>query len=265
MSGQDDIYKQKYLKYKAKYLELKRYEQEGGLFDSGFGIVFTSKENATKLRDAITAGKIGGRGDIGNLLDRQAYIIFDGKKPAELLESTSRILKDKASAAMEATKSVASKAASATATAAVFAKNTVVNAFSKEQKQAVNTPDLVKSQTQQSDVPSVTGVTGVSGVTGDPNVTGVPSVPSVTGVPSVPSVPSVTGVTGVPSVLATLIGGADLPLTIATLDGKSFDRANESHKKHLANAVAVAFGLPVEQIASVSIKFKTFGKPELRE
>ncbi len=243
MSGQDEIYKQKYLKYKAKYLELKRYEQEGGLLDSGFGMVFTSKANAAKLREAIAAGKIGGKGDIADLLDRQAYIVFDGKKPAELLESTSRIMKDKLAAAAEATKSaaakaysvtadvaskaatatadLASKAASATAAAAVAAKDSAMNQYNKyqeqKQKEAADKAAFEKFKAQQ---------------TGS---------------------------------IKTLFGGADLPLTIPTLDGKSFDRANEAHKKHIAAAVAAALGLDVSDVANVSIKFKMFGKPELRD
>lgn len=246
MSGQDEIYKQKYLKYKAKYLELKRYEQEGGLLDSGFGMVFTSKANAAKLREAIAAGKIGGKGDIADLLDRQAYIVFDGKKPAELLESTSRIMKDKLAAAAEATKSaaakaysvtadvaskaatatadLASKAATATAAAAVAAKDSAMNQYNKyqeqKQKEAADKAAFEKFKAQQ---------------------------------------------TGAPSVPKTLFGGADLPLTIPTLDGKSFDRANEAHKKHIAAAVAAALGLDVSDVANVSIKFKMFGKPELRD
>ncbi len=243
MSDQDEIYKQKYLKYKAKYLELKRYEQEGGLLDSGFGMVFTSKANAAKLREAIAAGKIGGKGDIADLLDRQAYIVFDGKKPAELLESTSRIMKDKLAAAAEATKSaaskayaisadvaskaatatadLASKAATATAAAAVAAKDSAMNQYNKyqeqKQKEAAEKAAFEKFKAQQ------------------------------------------------PGSVKTLFGGADLPLTIPTLDGKSFDRANEAHKKHIAAAVAAALGLDVSDVATVSIKFKMFGKPELRD
>jgi hypothetical protein len=90
MSKLDKDYKQKYLKYKAKYAELKRYEQLGGLFDSGFSTVFTSSENADKLRKAISAGEIKNKDDIANLLDRQAYIVFDGKKIAELLKTTNK-------------------------------------------------------------------------------------------------------------------------------------------------------------------------------
>lgn len=235
MSNQDEIYKQKYLKYKAKYLELQRYEQAGGLLDSGFGMVFTSKANADKLRQAIAAGKIGGKGDIADLLDRQAYIVFDGKKPAELLESNSRIIKDKLAAAAEATKSaaskayavtadVASKAATATASVAMAAKDSAMNQYNKYQeqkaKEAADKDAFEKFKNQNA---------------------------------SKPVTPS------------TLWGGAELPLTIPTLDGKSFDRANEAHKKHIAAAVATALGLQVSDVASVSIKFKMFGKPELRD
>jgi len=240
MSNQDEIYKQKYLKYKAKYLELKSYEQKGGLLDSGFAVVFTSKSNAVKLREAMSAGKIGGRGDIGDLLDRQAYIIFDGKKPAELLESTSRIMKEKlssaaavtaavaskaavatvdiASKAAVATVDIASKAATTTASAVVAAKDTAVDQYNKYQEQKVK-ESADKASLEQSKTQSI----------------------------------------------IKLFGGADLPLTIQTLDEKSFDRANEAHKKHIATAVATALGLNVSDVDTVSIKFKMFGKPELRD
>ncbi len=238
MSQPDEIYKAKYLKYKAKYLELKRIEQQGGLLDSGFGVVITSKANAAKLREAILAGKIGGKGDIADLLDREAYIVFDGKKPAELLESTSRIMKDKLAAAAEATKSAASKAynvtaevaskaasataeaaskaAAATASAAMAAKDSAMNQYNKyqeqKQKEADDKAAFERFKAQQ-----------------------------------------------------VKVGGADLPTTIPTLDNKSFDRANEAHKKHLMEAVAAALGLSADDVAMVSIKFKMFGKPELRD
>ncbi len=268
MSDQDEIYKQKYLKYKAKYLELKRYEQEGGLFDSGFGIVFTTLENATKLREAITAGRIGGKGDIANLLDRQAYIIFDGKKPAELLESTSRILKDKAKAAASATMAATTAAASATMAAASKAASATAAAASKV---ATITSTAIKDF-QDSRAKAAADKAAFAEFKAQQNV--APGTAVTTGT-------AVTPVTQTTSNLATLIGGAEgqenlttalpenlpktLPLKIATLDGKSYDRANEAHKKHLIAAVAAAFDLPVDQITSVSIKFKALGKPELRE
>ena len=246
MSDSEQIYKQKYLKYKAKYLELKQFEQEGGLLDSGFGMIFTSKANADKLRQAIIAGKISGKGDIANLLDKQAYIVFDGKKPAELLESTSRIMKEKLVAATEASKSVASKAyqvttdfaskaatvtadvaskaAAATASAAVAAKDSAMNQYNKYQdqkrKEAEDKAAFEKFKLEKNTTTNT---------------------------------------------VATLFGGANLPLTIPTLDGKTFDRANEAHKKHIAAAVAAALGLQISDVATVSIKFKMFGKPELRD
>jgi hypothetical protein len=246
MADLDEHYKQKYLKYKAKYMELKRYEQEGGLFDSGFGIVFTSKDNAVKLRGAFTAGKIGNKGDIANLLDRQAYIIFDGKKPAELLESTTRIMKDKMAAAAtsvasatktgadmawNATKTGATMAASAATAAAIATANGAIalkdagfNTYKeyneKKEKEAADKAQFEKFKAQS---------------------------------------------TGATAPVAKLIGGGVLPLTIATLDNKSYDRANEAHKRHIAAAVAAALELSVDNIATVSIKFKMFGSPELRD
>ena len=246
MSELNEHYKQKYLKYKAKYMELKRYEQEGGLLDNGFGIVFTSKENGTKLREALTAGTIKNKGDIANLLDRQAYIIFDGKKSAELLESTTRIMKDKLSAAAssvasatktgatmawDATKTGATMAynattaaAAATATGAIALKDAGVNKYAQyqdnKQKEANNKAEFEKFKAQNN---------------------------------------------GVNASVAALVGGADLPLTIETLNNKSFDRANEAHKRHIASVVATALELSVDNVTTVSIKFKMFGSPELRE
>jgi len=230
MSELDEIYKQKYLKYKAKYMELKRFEQEGGLFDSGFGIVFTSNSNATKLKEAMIAGKISNKGDIGNLLDRQAYIIFDGKKPAELLESSRRIMADKLSAAAStvasATKTGATMAWNATKTGATMAATATYNAGVATANAAANKISQYRDNkaAEQYNVQINN-----------------------------------------PAQVAKLVGGGDLPLTIATLDNKSFDRANEAHKKHMAAAVAAALELSIDNISTVSIKFKLFGKPELRD
>ena len=246
MSELDEIYKQKYLKYKAKYMELKIFEKEGGLFDSGFGIVFKSNSNATKLKEAMIAGKISNKGDIGNLLDRQAYIIFDGKKPAELLESSRRIMADKLSAAAssvasatktgatiawDATKTGANMAynattaaAVATATGAIALKDAGVNNYAQyqdnKQKEADNKAAFENFKAQNN---------------------------------------------GANASVAAVVGGGDLPLTIETLNNKSFDRANEEHKRHIAAAVAAALELSVDNVTTVSIKFKMFGSPELRE
>jgi hypothetical protein len=239
MADLDEHYKQKYLKYKAKYMELKRYEQEGGLFDSGFGIVFTSKDNAVKLRGAFTAGKIGNKGDIANLLDRQAYIIFDGKKPAELLESTTRIMKDKIAAAAtsvaSATKTGADMAWNATKTGATMAASAATAAAIATANGAIALKDagVNKYKEYNENKEKEAAVKAQS--------------------------------TGATAPVAKLIGGGVLPLTIATLDNKSFDRANEAHKRHIAAAVAAALELSVDNIATVSIKFKMFGSPELRD
>ena len=233
MSKLDEIYKQKYLKYKAKYMELKRYEQEGGLLDSGFAIVYTSKDNAAKLKNEMNNGKISNKGDIANLLDRQAYIIFDGKKPAELLESTSRIMKDKLSAAVSATYSAASTAANATykattyaASAAASVANSTYNAATdkykqydeQKQKEAAATA-LVKANTPVDQVQKQQAAASPA--------------------------------------LAKLFGGADLatplPLTLPTLDNKSFDRANEAHKKFMAASVATAFGRDASNVEGVCL------------
>ncbi len=226
----EEIYKDKYLKYKAKYLELKKYEQQGGLLDSGFGLVFTSKENADKLRKAILGGKINGRGDIADLLDRQAYIVFDGKKPAELLESTTRIMKEKMAAAYKVTTDVASKTASATinmaSKAATATADAALNQYNKykdqKEKEAAEKAAYEEFKTRRSNA-SITGA-------------------------------------------ATLVGGAgDLPLTIPTFENKTFDRASPAHKQHMISQVAKALGIQINDVQMVSIKFKMLGKPELRD
>lgn len=259
MLEEDELYKQKYLKYKAKYLELKRYEQEGGVFDTGFAIVFTSNDNATKLKTAMAEGKIGGRGDIANLLDRKGYIIFDGKKPAELLESNTRLMKEKLNAAAAATASaatsaynvsasVASKVATVTTDAAVSVKNSAVNQYNKYQEQKQKSANDKVANTSATDKVANTSANNKADLiqpkTQETNVQDKEKADEME-------------------------GGADLPLplplTIATLDNKTFDRANDSHKKHIANAVAEAFGVSVSDISMVTIKFKMFGRPELRE
>ena len=100
----EEIYQIKYLKYKQKYIELK-YNQSGGIFDSGYALVFTSSTNAEKLNEAFTNKKINNKNDIAIILNKNAYIIFDSSKTAQLLESNSSIIKDKLSAAASTTKS----------------------------------------------------------------------------------------------------------------------------------------------------------------
>ena len=94
MLDDDTQYKQKYLKYKAKYIEQKYYIQKGGILDYGYSVIFTSKNNANKIREAIKSGNINAKEDIANLFDKQAYIIFDGKNYAELLVSNAKIVND---------------------------------------------------------------------------------------------------------------------------------------------------------------------------
>lgn len=235
MSELEEVYKQKYLKYKAKYMELKRIEQEGGFLDNGFAIVFTTTSNADDLKREINAGKISGKGGVATLLHRKGYIIFDGNKSAELLEDKYKIMGDAvksaaksaasstasvATIAYKATTNAAAQAASATVKAAVAVKDSAVDQYNKYQKQKQKAAEdkaafaLFKAQ----------------------------------------STP-----------YATLVGGADLPLKLPTLNNKSFDRANDNHKKEMAAAVAVALGIDFTEVAMVTIKFKTFGKPEIRD
>ena len=284
MSIDELMYKNKYLKYKAKYLELKTLEQQGGLLDSGFAIVFTSTENANKLRDAFAKGSIGSKGSIADLLDKQAYIVFDNKKPAELMESTSRIFKDNVYAASAVASKAVTTATNSAIAAASSATNTVVNQYNKYQEdsarkaaeKAAEKAEFDKFKTQQSNNASPVVTSNKNPVTNS-NVKPVtnsnvnPSANSNVN-PSVNSNKNpVTNYNNNPVVTSNvdpneldLVGGDGLPKTLKTFENKTFDRANENHKEFIRNAVAVALGLDPRNIDMVVIKFKMFGKPELR-
>lgn len=242
MSVNELMYKKKYLKYKAKYTELKSIEQQGGLLESGFSVVFTSTENASKLREAFEKGAIGSKGSIADLLDKQAYIIFDGKKPAELMESNKRIMKEQIAAATAVVKSATNTAMIAASNAASIAASTASSAASSASNAASSATKSIADQYtkyQQSQQKAA--------------------------LEKSKSPQSVENSLVSPVKEEDLVGGSNLPKTIKTLDNKTFDRANEAHKKFLINAVAVALNLDPSNITMVIVKFKMFGKPELRD
>ena len=77
MSGEEDIYYQKYLKYKAKYLALR--EQEGGLITAKEGLYgfFTTATDAEKIC-AEVKGKAPSVANINKALSKNAYTVQDG-------------------------------------------------------------------------------------------------------------------------------------------------------------------------------------------
>ncbi len=88
MNLSSDGYYDKYLKYKAKYLQLKSIEQEGGILELGDGVIFTTKQVALKLRADIKSRLIRTATDFYATLTNQAYIIVNGMKHAELVKKT---------------------------------------------------------------------------------------------------------------------------------------------------------------------------------
>ncbi len=87
MSNPDELmYKQKYLKYKSKYTELKKLEQQLGGFtlDDGIMCFFTSTELANKLKDMFDT-KSPKLDQIKEVLHNQAYVVKDGEKQLELV------------------------------------------------------------------------------------------------------------------------------------------------------------------------------------
>jgi hypothetical protein len=86
MSNPDDIlFKEKYLKYKSKYMNLKKLESQlgGFTFDDGIMCFFTSNKLADKIKDMFTV-KAPKLDQIKEVLHDQAYMIKDGEKEFEL-------------------------------------------------------------------------------------------------------------------------------------------------------------------------------------
>ena len=286
MSVDEIMYKKKYLKYKAKYVELKTIEQQGGLLDSGYAIVFTSTQNSTKLKEAFGKGSISGKGSIADILDKEAYIIFDGKKYAELMESNSRIMKDNlysatavASSALNTAAtgamSIASTAATGAVSVASTATNSVVNQYTKYQdsvqqeaaKKAAEKAEFEKFKAQQANATSASSVVAPASAVVAPAIPVVAPAISVAK-SNIPVAKSNTAPVPPSAIVeddeGDLTGGDGLPKTIKTLDNKSFDRANENHKNYIKNAVAIALGLNVDNVNMSVVEFKMFGKPELK-
>jgi hypothetical protein len=87
MNNRDEIlYKEKYLKYKGKYIQLKKLEEQMGGFtlDDGIMCFFTSTELATQVKDMFGT-KTPKLDQIKEVLHNQAYVIEDGDKELELV------------------------------------------------------------------------------------------------------------------------------------------------------------------------------------
>jgi hypothetical protein len=83
---EEDIYKQKYLKYKKKYLNL--VEQYGGLtMNDGIKCFFTSEELANQIKSSPKVPKLSA---IVTILNNQAYVINDGESKLDLVISKSK-------------------------------------------------------------------------------------------------------------------------------------------------------------------------------
>jgi hypothetical protein len=94
-NSMDEIYKQKYLKYKAKYFELKKIEEQMGGFtlDDGIMCFFTSSELATSVKALFDNGKTPKLDKIREVLHNQAYLIEDGDKELELVLKPANLFK----------------------------------------------------------------------------------------------------------------------------------------------------------------------------
>ena len=83
---EEDIYKQKYLKYKKKYLNL--VDQYGGLtMNDGIKCFFTSEELANQIKSSPKVPKLSA---IVATLNNQAYVINDGENKLDLVTSKSK-------------------------------------------------------------------------------------------------------------------------------------------------------------------------------
>lgn len=95
MSKPNDIlYKEKYLKYKSKYMELKKIEDQMGGFtlDDGIMCFFTSSELASTVKEMFDT-KSPKLDQIKEALHNQAYVVEDGEKELELVLKPSSVFK----------------------------------------------------------------------------------------------------------------------------------------------------------------------------
>ena len=85
----DEAYKQKYLKYKNKYLELK---QRGGLGNpTGIVCFFTSMAKATEVSNLFSSPKPPNFDTISEMLHNDGYYIVDGGNLMELMIKPKKI------------------------------------------------------------------------------------------------------------------------------------------------------------------------------
>lgn len=95
MDGSDEMfYKEKYLKYKSKYLELKQIEEQMGGFTLQDGILcfFTSDKLAAKIQEMFK-GKATKLEQIKEILHNESYVIKDGERDLELVLKTKGLKK----------------------------------------------------------------------------------------------------------------------------------------------------------------------------
>lgn len=91
----DSVYEQKYLKYKNKYLELKKIEEQLGgvaLFSDGIYCFFTSSDLATSIDNEFKRSppKLD---KIKEILHNEAYMIEDGSKELRLVLKPKNLIK----------------------------------------------------------------------------------------------------------------------------------------------------------------------------
>ena len=238
MFNEDNLYKQKYLKYKAKY-----HAQKGGTLESGYGVIFTSKINAIKLRAAMNSGIINNKNDIAKLLDKEAYIVFDGKQSAELLENTSRILNEQVRSVSNTMANVAALTSFVAATAS----------------QAQNITPNKAAQLVTGIVADKVAHTGAKIIAANATEINANISKAQNIVANTSAIISTVNKAG-----KIQLGGADLPKTINTLENKPYDRVNQLQLNYLKNAIATQLGLKQTDIDVVTIKFKLTEKPELK-
>jgi hypothetical protein len=100
-----DFFEDKYYKYKNKYINLKSQiqnvdddnnDQSGGFLaiKTGTAAIFTSADRAAKIRNVFESGKSLNKLELDSILDREAYIVFEGENQMNLVENPARQVKE---------------------------------------------------------------------------------------------------------------------------------------------------------------------------
>lgn len=100
-----NLYEDKYFKYKNKYINLKaqmgeldedQLDQSGGFLaiKTGTAAIFTSADRANRIKNAFESGKPLNKLELDSILDREAYIIFEGENQMNLVENPARKVKE---------------------------------------------------------------------------------------------------------------------------------------------------------------------------